>query len=152
MVSFFDAHRFCLWLTKVSGSKWRLPSNLEWDAAVGGSTYPWGDHFPPEGRDGNYATLQDGNTDPQRVGLDGIAGTSLVGSFKPNSLGFFDLGGNLSEWTYSPGSGALTLRGGNWTSKAERSDWVFRIGEEKKMDDWFGFRVAIVKGNRPLNH
>ena len=30
--------------------------------------------------------------------MDGILGTSPVGSFKSNALGFYDLGGNATEW------------------------------------------------------
>jgi formylglycine-generating enzyme required for sulfatase activity len=117
-VSWHQAVNFCEWFSKVTGKEWRLPTNAEWEAAVGTSTYPWGDYFPPHSDDGNYAILADGKDDPKKVGVDGIRGTAPVGSFKPNALGFFDLGGNVAEWMQdgSETRGQVAdrvLRGGN---------------------------------------
>ncbi len=95
-VSWNDVVKFCEWLSKVSGKHWRLPKNEEWEAAVGKMKYPWGDYFPPKKEDGNYALTGDGKG--HVVGVDGIKGTAVVGSFRPNSLGFLDLGGNVAEW------------------------------------------------------
>jgi tRNA A-37 threonylcarbamoyl transferase component Bud32/tetratricopeptide (TPR) repeat protein len=97
-VSWNQAVKFCEWLSKVTGKEWRLPTNTEWEAAVGTSTYPWGDYYPPHWDDGNYSILADGKDDPKRIGVDGILGTAPVASFKPNVLGFYDLGGNVTEW------------------------------------------------------
>jgi formylglycine-generating enzyme required for sulfatase activity len=97
-VSWMDAMKFCEWLSKVTGKHWRLPTNEEWEAAVGKTKYPWGEYFPPKKEDGNYAILANGKNDPEGVGVDGIKGTALVGSFKANALGFNDLGGNVTEW------------------------------------------------------
>jgi tetratricopeptide (TPR) repeat protein len=55
MVSWNDAKQFCEWLSKVTGKEWRLPTNAEWEAAVGTTKYPWGDYYPPSWDDGNYA-------------------------------------------------------------------------------------------------
>ncbi|MCW5557391.1 MAG: SUMF1/EgtB/PvdO family nonheme iron enzyme, partial [Verrucomicrobiae bacterium] len=54
-VSFGDATRFCEWLTGKertagvigAGSRFRLPTDAEWSAAVGGTLYPWGNEWPP---------------------------------------------------------------------------------------------------------
>jgi formylglycine-generating enzyme required for sulfatase activity len=98
MISLDGAKKFCSWLSTNTGKEWRLPTSSEWETAAGSSTYPWGDYFPPKWDDGNYARLEDGKDDPTKIGCDGIKGTAPVGSFKPNILGFYDLGGNAAEW------------------------------------------------------
>ena len=117
-INWNKAKQFCEWLSAKTGKEWRLPTDAEWDAAAGTSMYPWGDYFPPKWEDGNYAVLEDGKDDPQKVGVDGIKGTAPVGSFKPNVLGFYDLGGNVDEWTGNVRSGAKSdvrnRRGSSW--------------------------------------
>jgi len=93
-----EAVTFCAWLSTATGKEWRLPSNEEWEAAVGSYLYPWGDYYPPRWDDGNYGVANNGEEDRSRVGTDGILGTAPVGSFKSNALGFYDLGGNVWEW------------------------------------------------------
>lgn len=116
-VSWEEATNCCRWLSQVTGDEWRLPTNAEWDAAAGATKYPWGDYYPPHWDDGNYRVLESGQADPEYIGLDGIKGTAPVGSFKPNALGFYDLGGNALEWVCD---GPITeenmhfLRGGSW--------------------------------------
>ena len=116
-VSWNKAKELCEWLSAKTGKEWRLPTNAEWEAAVGTTMYPWGDYFPPKWDDGNYAILEDGKDDPQKVGVDGIKGTAPVGSFKPNALGFYDLGGNAAEWMWDgldEKTGNRVLRGAGW--------------------------------------
>jgi tetratricopeptide (TPR) repeat protein len=148
-VSWNDAIKFCEWLSKVSGKKWRLPKNEEWEAAVGKMKYPWGDYFPPKKEDGNYAVLADGKDDPARVGVDGVKGTAPVGSFRANALGFFDLGGNAAEWMLDGYDGKdrkanRRLRGGSWDSAASRCTVVNRnYHAPSSSNSIFGFRVAL---------
>jgi len=127
-VQWDDAHLFCEWLTKRETwlglipprLTYRLPWDEEWSAAVGltyesGATpkarsgvvegYPWGELFPPTLGAGNYH---------QRFQCDGYPETSPVGSFAPNKLGIYDLGGNVWEWCmdlYEKGSPHRVLRG-----------------------------------------
>jgi formylglycine-generating enzyme required for sulfatase activity len=49
-----DAMDYCAWLSVKTGRNWRLPTSAEWSAAVGTSTYPWGNNYRPPGSDGNY--------------------------------------------------------------------------------------------------
>ena len=116
-VSWEKAKEFCKWLTAKTGKPWRLPTNAEWQAAAAKTLYPWGEYFPPKWDDGNYSIQPNGIHDNSRVGADGIRGTAPVGSFKPNTLGFLDLGGNVWEWVWDkPGH----ARGGGWDVTAGR--------------------------------
>ena len=122
-VNWNQAIKMCEWLSKVTDKEWRLPTNAEWEAAVGISNYPWGDYFPPHWDDGNYAILADGKDDPKKIGVDGILRTAPVGSFKLNALGFYDLGGHAIEWMVDgfdakdPKANRV-LRGGSWNGYA----------------------------------
>ncbi|MFZ4595327.1 MAG: formylglycine-generating enzyme family protein [Verrucomicrobiaceae bacterium] len=126
-ITLAEALKFCEWLTveeKRSGvlratQRYRLPTSAEWDAAVGlndalsdGSRYPWGADWPPLRQSGNYnARRIEGGRD------DGFAYTAPVGQFAPSPTGFYDLGGNVWEWTLpeAQSTGDIgKLRGGSW--------------------------------------
>jgi beta-lactamase regulating signal transducer with metallopeptidase domain/formylglycine-generating enzyme required for sulfatase activity len=146
-VNWNDAVAFCKWLTEkerkegmLPHGQYRLPSDLEWSAAVGliqqrGATpeerrekegiYPWGKQWPPPKGAGNYADTTarkkyKPDDLPQTIeGYDdGYAETAPVGSFDPNPYGLYDLGGNVLEWCgywWSDGAEELRpLRGASW--------------------------------------
>jgi tetratricopeptide (TPR) repeat protein len=146
-VSWNDAKQFCDWVSKVTGKEWRLPTNAEWEAAVGTSKYPWGDYYPPNWDDGNYAVAEDGKDDPAKVGVDGIKGTAPVGSFKMNVLGFYDLGGNAREWIWDgldEKTGNRVIRGGGWYGLAEGCSVASRYyNNPKYRSNLIGFRLAL---------
>ena len=146
-VSWNDAKTFCDWLSLKTGKQWRLPTNLEWEAAVGTAKYPWGEYYPPNWDDGNYAVAEDGQADPAKVGVDGIKGTAPVGSFKMNVLGFYDLGGNAREWMWDgldEKTGNRVSRGGGWGSNAEYCTVANRYNRNPEYrENSLGFRVAL---------
>jgi serine/threonine protein kinase len=153
-VSWNDAKKFCEWVSKVTGKDWRLPTNSEWEAAVGTTKYPWGDYYPPNWDDGNYAVAEDGKEDPAKVGVDGIKGTAPVGSFKMNVLGFYDLGGNATEWmldVLDEKTGKRVIRGGFWGgfwgSSAAHCTVASRYHDFPEVRNYghicLGFRVAL---------
>jgi tetratricopeptide (TPR) repeat protein len=146
MISWNKAKEFGDWLSAKTGREWRLPTNAEWEAAVGTSTYPWGDYFPPKWDDGNYAILEDGKDDPKKIGVDGILGTAPVGSFKPNALGFYDLGGNAAEWMWDgldEKTGNRVLRGGYWNDGANGARSAYRSNlTPTASSNKIGFRLA----------
>jgi formylglycine-generating enzyme required for sulfatase activity len=143
-VSYLDAVAFCAWLSKKEGKHYRLPTDHEWSCAVGigdkeraedgprgnhrkiDNVYPWGTQWPPPKGAGNYAgeECRDAPGLPKKYSfiegyLDGFVFTSPVGSFNPNQLGLYDLGGNLWEWCddfMDPHTERRhrVLRGGSW--------------------------------------
>lgn len=117
-VSYEDASAYATWSGK------RLPTEEEWEcAAKSGKNwlYPTGDSI-----DRSIAAIE-GNA---------LMGQSeIVGSYKPNSYGIYDLAGNVEEWVSSvlnryPGNDLINTsygkfritRGGNWRS--DKTDLV----------------------------
>ena len=94
-VAYEDAQAYADWAGK------ELPSEAEWEFAarggLEGAAYTWGDEFAPEGR--MMANTWQGEFPWQNFSLDGYEGTSPVGSFPPNGYGFYDMTGNVWEWT-----------------------------------------------------
>ncbi len=142
-VNLEDAKKFCSWLSKKEGKRYRLPTDREWSVAVGiggeekttSSTtpemlnqrvqdiFPWGGDFPPQTKDmaGNYADSSTHEKMPKRPGIetytDGFATTAPVMSFKSNKMGLYDMGGNawelVSDW-FSTDKLETVMRGGCW--------------------------------------
>jgi formylglycine-generating enzyme required for sulfatase activity len=52
-VSWNDAKAWCAAMSKRDGVRYRLPTEVEWTAAVGSSAYPWGYIWPPANNVGN---------------------------------------------------------------------------------------------------
>ncbi len=93
-VSWEDARAYAAWLSRMTGERYRLPTESEWEYAAragSGSPYAWGDE-PAEGK----ANCRRG-CGSRYSGLFG-ARTAPVGSFPPNSFGIYDMAGNVAEW------------------------------------------------------
>jgi eukaryotic-like serine/threonine-protein kinase len=166
-VNWFDAMAFCKWLTDKEREEnliedqqaYRLPTDLEWSMAVGlinesGATpqardgkikseFPWGKQWPPPSDGGNYFAA---SAQRRRA-------TMPVGSFKPNSLGLYDLGGNVWEWcgdTYK-GDSVVTgrdwgvLRGGSWatSNRLEMQSSYRNVIDRNDRDVIYGFRCVL---------
>lgn len=145
-VTWAEARRFCHWLSRKEQTpgqlgqqhRYRLPTDEEWSWAVEigdyekGETpqakdgkltciYPWGSDWPPPRNSGNYPDECAGRTFKEWKVIegydDGFVTTAPVGSFSANTLGLYDLGGNVWEWCedfYDGRSGLKVLRGGAW--------------------------------------
>ncbi|HEX6504918.1 MAG TPA: SUMF1/EgtB/PvdO family nonheme iron enzyme [Terriglobales bacterium] len=149
-VSWFDAVRYCDWLSSSSGRSYRLPTEAEWERAarggVEGKLFPWGDD-PPQSRAGYGERWRTG---PEPVGR------SLA-----NTFGIREMCENVHEWcsdwfqadyyAISPernprGAEAGTRkasRGGSWRHHIKISRCAARssIPPEFQYAD-YGFRLA----------
>jgi len=86
-VSWFEAVRYCEWLSAQTGRRFRLPTEAEWERAarggLDGALFPWGD-APPEALPG-YA-------DRWKTGPEPVARAA------PNAFGLFNMCDNVHEW------------------------------------------------------
>jgi formylglycine-generating enzyme len=89
-VSWFDAMKYCQWLSARTGQAYRLPTEAEWERAARGggegALYVWGDE-PPHARD-DYRRRWSGR----------VEGPLPVGTEPPNPYGIYDIGENVHEW------------------------------------------------------
>jgi len=89
-VSWIEAVKYCDWLSGVTGQKFRLPTEAEWERAARGGRegcqYPWGDASPREWPE--YLLRWSGD----------VRGPLPVGLGTPNAFGLYDTGENVHEW------------------------------------------------------
>jgi formylglycine-generating enzyme required for sulfatase activity len=153
-VSWFDAIRYCEWLSALAERKFRLPSEAEWERAARGeregAQFPWGDE-PPQSLP-SYA---------DRCAGYWKTGPEPVGRGEPNGNGLYNMCDNVHEWCADwyasdyyavsaernpcgPGTGVRRAsRGGSWRHHVKISRCAARssIPPEFKYAD-YGFRVA----------
>lgn len=97
-VSYLDAAAYAQWLSRVTGERWRLPTDLEW--AHFASLDPEIEPAPEANRAmadrwlDSYRRMA-AQTRPAETGV------KPVGYFGENPLGIADVGGNVWEWTES---------------------------------------------------
>lgn len=108
--------KYAQWLTEKTGAKWRLPTEFEWEYAA------------RAGGDKDFGQWDDlsGKAHCEGCSAWGNKSTRAVASFVANSYGFYDLSGNVWEWTSScysknydevinPPCEEKVLRGGSWS-------------------------------------
>jgi len=86
-VSWYDAVAYCTWLSAMTGSYYRLPTEAEWERAARGGAetmlFPWGND-PPQSRPFYQDRWK--------------TGPEPVGQSQPNSYGLFEMCENVHEW------------------------------------------------------
>ena len=117
-MSWNAARRYCEWLSKKRGRKFRLPTEGEWSVACG----------PAPATALAECAWFEANSDEM---------TQEVGLKRPNQHGLHDTLGNLWEYCGNPFSPKeperAVLRGGSWEDPATRLTPQSRLGFE---DDW----------------
>jgi len=125
---------------------YRLPTEAEWEKAarggLSGQRFPWGNTIS-ESQANYYGLTLNYDLGPNGYNAAFATGafpyTSPVGYFPPNGYGLYDMAGNVYEWCWdlwgmpygqptttnptgpaSSPSGYRVLRGGSWTSLANR--------------------------------
>jgi formylglycine-generating enzyme required for sulfatase activity len=166
-VSWHEATEFCRKLSKITGRKYSLPSESQWEYACrAGTTTPFsfGRTITPElaNYNGNF-TYGNGSKGKYRKE------TTNVGIFPPNSFGLYDMHGNVWEWCAdewhnnydgAPTDGSIwlngnqnrsLLRGGSWANYPNSCRSAIRnyLGGRDAYSNQTGFRVVCV-GERAL--
>ncbi|MDO5308980.1 MAG: formylglycine-generating enzyme family protein [Planctomycetia bacterium] len=159
-----NAEEYLYELTTYLGADWRysLPTEAQWEYACRAGTvtsYYFGDQCT--GKEGNFGKGGQEQSKSSPTRSKGI-GTLEVGSFPPNPWGFYDMCGNLCEWTSDnygyyetdastdPVGGRATgehvARGGSWRSIPDncRSASRFNFLSTYRGDNC-GLRLALTR-------
>ena len=143
-VSWNDCREFIKKLNQKTNGGYRLPTEAEWEYAcrAGTSTaYSFGDS----------CTESDAN-------IDGLS-TKVVGSYKPNAFGLYDMHGNVWEWCEdmhndyskgdvtdpngSAGGWRQVMRGGSFNYNESRARSSVRFSNSSTFQNYFvGLRLA----------
>lgn len=113
-INWHDANAYADWLSKKTGIEYRLPTESEWEYAAKANTtsrYFWGNDFDQTQACsyGNFADQTGEYVNNKKYGLsnvgwiehgncdDGEAYTAIVGLYRANPFGLYDMTGNASE-------------------------------------------------------
>jgi len=147
-VSWNDAVAYCKWLSNETGKNYRLPTEAEWEYAANGGV-------ETNGRAYQYAGSN--NIDDVAWYWDNSGSkTHPVGTKLPNSLGIYDMSGNVWEWcedwykSYPNSSHEFDYTGsGNVWEWCE--DWYKSYPNSSHEFDYTGSRRVVRGGSWSYN-
>ena len=150
-VSWEDVQRFLKALNALTGERYRLPTEAEWEYAARGGRKSKGYQYAGSENLNAVAWYFDNSGDK----------THPVGQKQPNELGLYDMSGNVWEWvedcwhkgyTGAPSDGRAWqsgecglrgLRGGSWFIGPEHLQSAHRdMGDVGNRVDYIGFRLV----------
>jgi len=151
-VSWYDTQNFIDKLNQITGKKYSLPTEAQWE-------------FAARGGNNSNRTVYSGSNNLDEVAWyssNSKQCTQPVGIKAPNELGIYDMSGNVYEWVsdwfedYSSlpqtdPQGAVSgyakvARGGGWFSADFACRSTYRVsGLPSKTSDYPGFRLALSK-------
>jgi formylglycine-generating enzyme required for sulfatase activity len=160
-VSWDDVQDFLKKLNSLTGKRYRLPTEAEWEYAARGGSQSQGYLYSGSNNIEEVAwykgNAKNGNTNGEQKT------TRPVGGKKANELGLFDMSGNANEWCEDdwhdnyrgaptdgsswidrPRASGRVYRGGSWINSAEgcraanRDSWIQTL----RFDD-LGFRLVL---------
>jgi formylglycine-generating enzyme required for sulfatase activity len=157
-----DALDYCAWLSRETGQRYRLPTEVEWEYACragAATTYSSGDSIGPDAAVYNLEKdLSHPKTPRSLASRLARCGAREVGGLRPNRWGLFDMPGNVWEFTSSPWSRdhdtppeqaqpgvpkAIVTKGGSWFDGPECCRPASRCRRlESELDINLGFRVV----------
>lgn len=137
-VSWEDAVAYTEWLSRETGKRYRLPTEREWDTACDVRYHYCGSNNI------NAVAWYDKNSGYK---------SHPVGERQPNSDGFYDMSGNVQEWTadtftwsvepWGPKKSYRVIRGGSWGSLRSQGQAGDRRGQATDEGNHsVGFRLA----------
>ena len=149
-VSWNDAQAFCKKLSELTGKRYVLPTEAQWEYAARGGNMSRG-----------YTYSGSNNIDEVAKCGSSSGGHSNVRSKNPNELGIYDMSGNVYEWcsdwrgSYSsssqtnpqgPTSGSYRVsRGGSWIHDASKCRVAYRNNNNPSFAcNFYGFRVVCL--------
>ena len=149
-VSWNEVQEFLRKLNAMTGKRYRLPTEAEWEFAARGGNSSRGYKYSGSNSLGNVAWYYDNSG----------SGTHAVGTKSPNELGIYDMSGNVCEWcqdwngSYSsssqrnpkgPNSGSYRVyRGGSWNGNARSCRVSFRYHFTPGLrNNGIGFRLVL---------
>ncbi len=165
-VTWNDATEFCRRLSEVpqekaAGRLYRLPTEAEWEYACRAGTttkFAFGD-----GISSHMANFNGNHTTDVTERGPQLARPTVVGSYRPNAWGLYDMHGNISEWCHDvfredrhnlpnvdpvhqgPGNERVR-RGGDWGSMPALLRSASRMGFRPDVRmPYNGFRVVLVQ-------